>query len=257
MLDYFRKLYSEGLLDVEFLTHTQPAWSQRMSLGKSFISYDWIGRLDEFSQNSTIEGYDLRYGNPVGPNQTLVTLAKIAEGGCVIANNDKAGLAMKVMDFMYSDAGAELCSLGIKGQTYELLEDGSVKYLGFEDDEVITLSDLSEKYSMLINGMYRRVDKRCISFKFTEREQEAQDWYKNCKGFEPADPIISFSDKNSNDVVRYVTDLAKKFEEVMFKYIVGTETGDAAWDKWLKEAKKLGEDELCKIYNDRHKELGL
>ena len=156
---------------------------------------------------------------------------------------------------MYSDAGAELCSLGIKGQTYELLEDGSVKYLGFDDGEVITSSDLAEKYSMLVNGMYRRVDRRAISFKFTEREQEAQDWAKKCKGFEPADPIISFSDKNSNDVVRYVTDLSKKFEEVMFKYIVGEDTGDAAWEKWLAEAKKLGADELVKLYNERYQEL--
>ena len=43
----------------------------------------------------------------------------------------------------------------------------------------------------------------------------------------------------------------------MFKYIIGQETGDVAWEKWLKEAKKLGEDELVEIYNRRHKELGL
>ena len=51
--------------------------------------------------------------------------------------------------------------------------------------------------------------------------------------------------------------LAKKFEEVMFKYIIGQNSGDEAWNKWLAEAKKLGEDEICKIYNDRYKELGL
>ena len=43
----------------------------------------------------------------------------------------------------------------------------------------------------------------------------------------------------------------------MFKYIIGQEKGDAAWNKWCEAAKKLGADELVKIYNNRHKELGL
>ncbi len=73
----------------------------------------------------------------------------------------------------------------------------------------------------------------------------------------PSDPVVTLVGDISTKANDINTRLSKKFEEVMFKYIVGTDTGDAAWEKWLKEAKKLGEDELCKIYNDRHKELGL
>jgi len=92
----------------------------------------------------------------------------------------------------------------------------------------------------------------------TEREKEAQDWVEKCKGLEPSDPVVLFS--KNNDVSKsadLITGLSKKFEEVMFKYIIGQETGDAAWEKWLKEAEKLGEKELCELYNNRHKELGL
>ena len=100
--------------------------------------------------------------------------------------------------------------------------------------------------------MYRTTDKRSISYKFSEREQEAQDWYKNCGGFEPMDPVMSFDDKTSNDVVKYITALSKEFETVMFNYIVVSNTGDKAWNEWLNTAKKLGEDQLIKIYNDRY-----
>lgn len=253
MLDFFRKLYAEGLLDIEFLTNTQPAWTQKMTTGKSFVSYDWIGRLDEFSRGDAYDpDYDLRYGNPVGPKQTLVTLAKIGEGGCVVANNKNAELSMKLMDFMYSEAGAQLSTLGIEGQTYKIGEDGMAEYLGFEEGQVLSSSDLSQKYGLIVNGMYRTTDKRSISYKFSEREQEAQDWYKNCGGFEPMDPVMSFDDKTSNDVVKYITALSKEFETVMFNYIVGSNTGDKAWNEWLNTAKKLGEDQLIKIYNDRY-----
>ena len=52
MLDFFHKLYSEKLLDPEFLTNTQPAWTQKMTTGKSFVTYDWIGRMDMFVEQS-------------------------------------------------------------------------------------------------------------------------------------------------------------------------------------------------------------
>ena len=44
---------------------------------------------------------------------------------------------------------------------------------------------------------------------------------------------------------------------MMFKYIIGTETGDEVWAKWKQQAKNLGEDEMIKIYNDCYKAMGL
>ena len=43
----------------------------------------------------------------------------------------------------------------------------------------------------------------------------------------------------------------------MFKYIVGQDIGDSAWNKWVKKAEQLGANELVQMYNNRHKELGL
>jgi len=259
ILDYFKKLYDEKLLDPEFLTNTQPAWTQRMTTGSSFVTYDWIGRLDMFQEQSTIPGYDLRYGNPVGPKQTLVTLDQVSLSGNCVTNNKVSDLSIKVMDFLYSDAGAEMMTLGIKGETYDIDANGEIVYL---DEELskkakIDIMDLRSKYCMWMSGAYKRVDPRSCYFDFTEREQEAQDWVEKCGGLEPADPVVTLVGDISTRASDINNRLTKKFEEVMFKYIVGTETGDAAWEKWLKEAKKLGEDEICKIYNDRHKELGL
>ncbi len=260
ILDYFHKLYTEGLLDPEFLTNTQPAWTQRMTTGSSFVTYDWIGRLDMFQEQSTIPGYDLRYANPVGPEQTLVTLDQVSLGGNVITNNKVADLSVKLMDFFYSDAGAELLTCGIRGETFEIDETtGMAKYLDpeLQAKEKVDIMDLRSKYCMWMSGSYRRVDPRSCYFQFTEREQEAQDWVEKCGGLEPADPVVTFVGRTATDANDIIQRLSKEFEEVMFKYIVGTDTGDAAWNKWLHQAKKLGEDDICKIYNDRHKELGL
>ena len=261
LIDFIKTMYQEGLIDPEFLTCTQAAWTQKMTQReKSFVTWDWIGRLDMFQEQSTIPGYNLRYGNPVGPKQTLVTLEQVSLGGVCVTNNKVSDLSIKVMDFLYSDAGAELMTCGVRGETFEIDETtGMAKYLDpeLQAKEKVDIMDLRSKYCMWMSGAYRRVDPRSCYFQFTEREQEAQDWVEKCGGLEPSDPVVTFVGDTATKASDIVGRLSKKFEEVMFKYIVGTETGDAAWDKWLKEAKKLGEDELCKIYNNRHKELGL
>ena len=259
ILDFLHKLYDEKLLDPEFLTNTQSAWTQRMTTGKSFVTYDWIGRLDMFMQQSEIDGYDLRYANPIGPKQTLVTLPQVDSFGLCIAKGKNSLLAMKLVDFLYSDAGAELMTIGVRGETFEFDKDGKIVYLDTElaAKDKVEITDLSSKYCMWMAGSYTRVDHNSSYFQYTEREQEAQDWVEKCGGLEPADPVVTFADENSTKVNDLKTKLSKKFEEVMFKYVVGQDTGDKAWENWLKEAKKLGEDELVKFYNDRHKELGL
>lgn len=259
MLDFFHKLYKEKLLDPEFLTNTQPAWTTKMTNGKSFVTYDWIGRLDMFMEQSNIDGYDLRYGNPVGPRQTLVALSQVEEGGLCIAKGKNSLLAMKVVDFWYSKAGAEMMTLGIKGENYDIDENGNIVYLDSElrGKDKIDIMDLRSKYCMWMAGSYRTTDKRSCYYNYSEREQEAQDWVDKCAGIETADPVLTFKGNDMSKVTDLRIALSKKFEEVMFKYIIGQETGDAAWEKWLKEAKKLGEDELVEIYNRRHKELGL
>ena len=259
ILDFFNKLYEEKLLDPEFLTNTQPAWTQRMTTGKSFVTYDWIGRLDMFMEQTDVPGYDLRYANPVGPKQTLVTLAQVDSFGTCIAKGKNAKLALKLSDFLYSPAGAELMTIGVRGETFELDENGNIKYLDPElaAKEKITTNDLASKYAMWMRPSYKTSDKRAVYYQFTEREQEAQDWVEKCGGLEPEDPVVTFDDKTSAEISDLKTALAKKFQQVMFKYIVGQDTGDKAWEAWLKEAKKLGEDKLVKIYNDRYKELGL
>lgn len=62
ILELLKKMYSEGLIDPEFLTATQSAWTQKMvQYDKAFVTFDWIGRLDMFKEQTkdTVPEYDL------------------------------------------------------------------------------------------------------------------------------------------------------------------------------------------------------
>ena len=254
MLDYIKKLYDEKLIDPEFLTNTQAAWTSKMTQAdKAFVTTDWIGRLDSFKEQATmVPDYDLRFGNPIGPKQTMKTLDQICWARYV-AKNDKAETAFKLLDFCLSPAGKELITMGIKGETYELDEKGMAKYIEFAEGETVDMQTLLQKYGMFTEGMYLSFDRRSIYFQFTEKEQEAQDYAKDPSHMEPMDPILPFTGEEQKTVNDYLTKLDTAGREFASKYIVTNETGDAAWNAWVQKANSLGAQEMVKIYNDAQK----
>ncbi len=255
LLDYVRKLYDEKLLDPEFLTLTQASWTSKMTQAdKAFVTFDWIGRLDSFplQAEKTVPGYDLRYGYPIGPKGTLQTLPKVT-GGLAVSNNPNHELALQLVDFLLSDAGAEVVSMGLEGVTYTLGEDGKADYIEFPDINP-TISELEAKYGMFSSTISKRFDRRCCYYQFSEREQQAQDFAKIENIMEPADPILRFTEAQKEIITEKLPNLKKAADEFFSNYIISDKTGDAAWNAWLQKAEQLGYKEILQVYNDAQKE---
>ena len=253
MLDFMKKLYNEGLIDPEFITNTQPAWTSKMTQAdKAFVTTDWIGRMEMFKEQTkdTVPSYDLRFANPIGPNQSM----KEPEQVCwarYVANNNKAETAFKLLDFCLSPFGKELITMGIEGETYTIGEDGMADYIEFPDT-VPAITELEAKYGMFIEGMYLSFDRRSSYFEFSQREQEAQDFAKDKSKLEPIDPILVYTDEEKEIKNKILADFDKAGKEFATKYVLNN-GGDKEWNDWLKKAESLGYKELVKVYNDAQK----
>ncbi len=251
VLDLIKTMYDEGLIDPEFLTATEPVWTQKMTQkDKAFVTWDFIGRMDQFKEQTlaAIPEYDLRYAPPI--NKKTLTLAKTS-AGAAFKKGKKALLAMKLSDYLISESGARLMTMGVEGVSFEFGEDGFAKYLGFNEGEKPSTSVLEEKYGLFIERLYRRFDRKSIYYNFTEKEQEAQDIINNMEGggYWPEDPVPVLSVEEKEICAKYKTSLQKAAEEFATKYVLGTETGDAAWNNWLEKAESLGAKEIIDAYN--------
>ena len=251
LIDFLKTMYKEGLVDPEFLTCTQAAWTQKMTQrDKAFVTWDWIGRLDMFKQQtaSTVPEYDLRYAYPIGGK--VVTLARTG-GGPVIKKGKNELLTLQLNDYLLSDSGAQLTTMGVEGVTYTLREDGKADYIGFEGQKGVGINPLESEYGLYISGIYRRFDRRCSYYDFTEREQEAQDMMLNKEGggFMPLDPVLAFNEEEKEIKAKYETAIGKAAEEFAVKYVLSDTSGDKDWNEWLEKLKKLGGDEVIKQYN--------
>lgn len=255
MLDFMKKLYDEDLIDPEFLTNSQATWTSKMTQAeKAFVTTDWIGRLDTFSAQAkeAAPGYDLRFAQPFGPE------GKYRENNPIgspkhVSKNERTETAFKLLDFCFSPAGTELITMGIEGETYTIDEKGMAKYIEFPDSKPDSRA-LEDKYGMFVEGMYMRFDKRSTYFNFTEREQEAQDFAKDKNRMDKLDPILIFNEEQTAKIAGYLGALDKAGKEFSTRYVLGVESGDAAWDSWVKKAEKLGSNELVKIFNEVQKE---
>jgi len=253
MLDFMKKCYNEGLIDPEFITNTEAAWTSKMTQAeKAFITTDWIGRMEMFKEQTkdTVPEYDLRFANPIGPDQTM----RAADQLCwarYVANNDKAETAFKLLDFNLSPAGKQLITMGIEGETFTFGEDGYADFIEFPDKKPST-TELQEKYGMFIEGMYLSFDRRGSNFQFSEREQEAQDFAKDPENLDPLDPVLVFTVEEKEAINSRTNDLLKAGREFSVKYILNN-GGEKEWNEWLAKAESLGAEEIVKIYNDAQK----
>jgi putative aldouronate transport system substrate-binding protein len=250
MIDFMKKLYDEGLMDPEFITDTDASWTAKMTTNnKSFVTFDWIGRLDSFANQvkSQIPDYNLRYGNPVGPTGNIRSLPKISNFSNVVTNGKNKEIALKLLDYLSSPSGSVLLSMGIEGETFKM-ENNKPVYPELKDVPLVDIKVLEKKYGMWMEGMYFRPDKRSVYYAYTEKEQEAQDKINKAKKFEPDDPTLKFTDEETKIIAEVRVALDKAANEFATKYIMKKESTDAQWKEWQLTAEKLGMQKLLDVY---------
>lgn len=128
------------------------------------------------------------------------------------------------------------------------------EYIEFTD-QAPTTTELEEKYGMFVEQMYLSFDRRSAYFRFTEAEQEAQDYMKKAENVRAFDPILAFNVEEKELNTEILPELEKAALEFATKYVLGTETGDSAWENWKEKAKKLGADKLTDNYNSAQKRI--
>jgi len=258
MLDFLKKLYDEKLLDPEFLTDTPDSWTSKMTTGKSFVTWDWIGRLDLFYNQINAENpeYNLRYGNPIGPTGNNRTLPKIDTSfGIAVANNQNKEAALKLLDYLTSPSGAALVTLGVEGETFNFDATGKPVYPELTDVPLVDIKVLEDRYGLWLEGMYLAPDRRSVYYNFTEKEQEAQDKIVSANKFEPMDPELNLTDEEIAIVAEYQVAMEKAANEFNAKYVLNKSYGEKEWTAWLKTAEKLGESKYMEVYNAAQKRL--
>ena len=144
-LEYYAKLYKEGLLDPEYLTKKWDSKEQVFYEGKAGVIPGVApGSVDVYvNKMMKSQGTDLVALPPAkGKGQGLtpfVDVTKEARGFAIASTSKVKAAAFSVLDFMWSPAGLKIAKLGMPGLHHT------------DDGKMYTLTD---KYSEWYNGWF-------------------------------------------------------------------------------------------------------
>ena len=255
MLDFLQHLYAEGLLDPEFLTASEASWSAKITQdNQAFVTFGWVDRMDMFTEQmvQSNPNFSLRFGFPIGPVGTYPRLSNVGGGSTLaVSNNARSDVAMRLVDFLLSPAGAQLSTLGVEGISYEMVG-GEVRYIGLP--ETANIRNLEETFGLFTQSLALRFDPRSIFFQYTPRTAEAQEIVvaNNLLTELAPRPVVITREGDAERFGALNSELSTAAEVFISRYIMGRNTDlDAMWAEWVETANSIGAQELVRIANNQ------
>ncbi len=254
MVEYYRKLYEEGLINPNFFDDESKPWEELMSTDRGFITNDYIVRLDFFNLAVRQENpdYNLALMAPPVPNTpnggARISRTNLDYSGWAICNTgDEQGIAnaFKYVDWMYTPEAVELLSWGKEGETYEV-KDGVKQFILADDEQVQT------KYGIASPGMYQNIISDAYENTYTKENIDA---CIECAPYieDQANPDdwLALDDADANRAAALWDDMKPYLEEQITKFVIG-QLPMSEWDNFQKGIDDMGAKELLEIYTETY-----
>lgn len=249
-LKFINKLYEENLIEKEFPTMTTEQWTQRGTNDQAFIIYDYATRASYFqdlmADDSPAEWSWAPFTLSTGDKPGFVEreLPFFAYGP-VITNNlegDKLNRVLEYFDWAATDEGTTFHTLGIEGETFELV-DGKPQYIG--ENEATKHEHFADTgfFEFLITDP-----------EYVQADPDRQTDLSVSEAFadEPHAPFTAYdlSSDEQDKVNSMITGISDTAEEFTVKAIMGRIDihDDNVWESYISDLNKAGLEELLEIY---------
>lgn len=256
LITFFRELYDKKLLYQEFLTATSEMRNEVIASGKAFsiLHYQSVPYMLARTINfETLPPPKGPYGKSgcdwMGPTSwwgiTITSKCKDIES------------AVKFLDYLYSKDGAYLYYFGVKGITYEVAKDGTIKFTQRVIDEAKKANQdldtyLAQNYGInlvFINvAPYDPKMQVLQGLAYGRPINYVKGQITVARNLARLGPPIWLTTEEQNEVSSIMANVNTYIGEWESKFILGKEPL-AKWDEFISGLKKLGLEKVEQIYN--------
>ena len=263
-LVYMNGLYRDGLIDKYMFTVTAEQWL-------SNIVNDRVGMFAQTNlalvPAETADNWvavDCALEGPDGDKLWSAIRANFHSVGAAVipAECGDPALALKWLDYFWTDEGTLFYHMGVEGETYEKLEDGTYDYIPAIYEEMkekgISFDDVISEYSPYPGGNNPTV-KVAPYFMGGEMADVPANAARSLFEYGPTEywPSFTFTDEENDIIDAISTDLSNYTSEMMINFITGATPFDG-WDGYVDKLDKLGAGKLADVYQsavNRYHEL--
>lgn len=246
MLEYLNKFYKEGLMPPDWLTVDAKKWQDMMSTDQSFVTVDYIGRIDFYNNalRKDKPDFNLAFMAPPvgmsGAKQQNAYMHVVDSGLTVSIKSKQIKDIMKTIDFLYSEEGRTLSSWGQEGTTYTT-QNGKKKL----NAEYTDATELRKRTGLASNGTYTWIDYDAL---LSIASKELQDAYVEARKYDaPYRALPDFNQKELETITTTGAAVDKYRDENVIKFILGEISFDN-WNQYVNGLNNLGLPKLTELY---------
>jgi len=255
MLKKLRQLTEEGLMAPDWLNNDDDMCGQALVDGTSFITHTKSTRLQiiERKGQKNDGAFSLGWFNNIPlveselPYTTRMAPVEISGWGIVSGYCPDIELAVRFLDWLYSEEGIQTTFWGIEGVTYGVREDGSKYYLeSFK-------SDLKSRQPFIDEELSGAVDFNAILEIYTPKNKElicATVEAAKSGGFHPVSNV-TFGGEKALLVDTYLQPYLDVSTEYIAKFLAGDLdiNSDAHWQQMVAAIEASKQAELLEVFN--------
>ncbi|MCI8520757.1 MAG: extracellular solute-binding protein [Clostridia bacterium] len=260
--DFLTKMndwYNKGLIDKDIATIDDNQVASKMLNGQAGAAMAWLGDISKWlpAGQQLTPGYNLTFAPfPVANKGDLPKFGtkdpNVYFGGwCISGTSDKKELAMKVINYGFTEKGREYLFYGKEGDTFEIV-DGKYQFTDkiVKNPEGLTRNEAMAYYisngNVPTNGENDglRAEKERI-FDYPQ-QKEAVEMLKTTQINNYRLPYVTPTEAEASEYSRLQSDIQKYAEEMLAKFIVGEEPL-SNFDNYMAELKSRGIDRLTEI----------
>lgn len=253
-MEWFYKLYTEGLVDPDVLSMDRDVYMQHHTNNMTAGFVDGYGSFQEVEMAvDGLEYVPVGYmANEAGEiNEYNSTAKRIAQPyGWAITKTGEEQIdeICTLFDYAFSEEGQTLMSWGIEGDTFEEGENGRVYTDKIMNDPEYVPSTAMAKYVKTDFGVTD------VTTNFALLDEKGVETYEAWGATDPSramEPFLWTSDEENELISQIQTDLKTGAEEWKEKFMTGAAdpADDATWQEFQDVMTSLRVEEITEVYN--------
>lgn len=248
--------YKDGLLDKNFVALDSKVIDTNILTGRSGATMGavgggigkWMGATDDAKFSLT----GAKYPSLEKGGQSMFTgLQNTVPGyGAAISTKCKnPELAVKFLDYCYSEEGSMLMNFGIEGESYKMV-DGYPTYTDIvtKNTEGYTMANMLGIYTKAsAQGAFVQDARYFEQYASLDVQQEAVKNWMNSDAKAHLLPPVTPSGEESKELAKLMSNYSTYEEEMAISFIMGKTSFDN-WDSYIAQMKEMGIDRAIEIY---------
>lgn len=255
--------YSEGLIDPEFATTDKKQYAAKI---QNQQAGSWSGSINRAvgdniaAVRTTDESFSCVGINAPKKDENSVaympqsdSLMKLGEAAIITTSCQNPQAAARLLDYCYSEEGQTLLNWGIEGESYEIV-DGEKQ---FTDNIMNPGEGLVPKSAILLYAMPANGNPKVMDFDAASKIQYTyQESYDSIDNWMKADtslmihPNTQYTAEESSQIASIINECTTYHDEMVLKFIIGTENIDEKFDSFVEEFQKMNVEEAVKLTQD-------